>query len=73
MGPLSPGCSVPVTVMYAPRGTELGPLIVVYCGEAGAGVVLVEDVFGTRRYGVGAGPFAVGLTVGRREWLSAPL
>ncbi len=29
IGPLSPWGSVPVTVMYVPRGTELGPLIVV--------------------------------------------
>lgn len=35
--------------------------------------MLVGDVFGTRRYGVGAGPFEVELIVGREEWLSAPL
>jgi hypothetical protein len=59
--------------MYVPRGTELGPLIVVERGDGGAGVVLVGDVCGSRRYGVEAGPLEVGLTVGRGEWSSAPL
>lgn len=73
MGPLSLGRNVPVIVMYVPRGTELGPLIVVYRGEGGAGAVLVGDVCGSRRYGVGICPREVGLTVGWVEWLSAPL
>jgi len=59
--------------MYVPRDTELGPLIVVYRGNGGAGVVLVGDVCGSRRYGVGASPLEVGLIVGWGEWLSAPL
>lgn len=68
MGPLSPGESAPVTVMYVPRGTELGPLNVVQCWEG-----LVGDTRCRRREVVGADPLEIGRIARSEELLNAPL